>query len=333
MKMSVHVEEWSTKAPFRISGLSRNAFRVVVVEIGDRNHKGRGEGLPIHYLQETVDGLCSQIDEVASALESGIAREALLKIMPAGGARNAIDTALWDLEAKRTNQSIWDLTGILPKPVRCAITIGIEETPEETGRRAAELAVHRILKIKLDSDRPLERVAAVRAARPDATLAVDANRAWNFELLVELAPRLADLGVALIEQPLPRGEDEQLETYVSPVPLCADESCQHRGELDEAARRYQVVNVKLDKAGGLTEALLLARAAREKGLGVYVGNMGGTSLSMAPAFVVAQLCDHAELDGPLILKHDRLAGLSWRDEQILGFDPALWGHPLAPREA
>jgi L-alanine-DL-glutamate epimerase-like enolase superfamily enzyme len=206
-----------------------------------------------------------------------------------------------------------------------AFTIGIEDTPETMAARAKEASIYPILKIKVDQDRPVERLAAIRAARPDADLMIDANQGWTFEQLLDVSPKLAEMGVKLIEQPLPRGKDQSLEGYRSPIPLCADESCQHRGELDQACRRYQIINIKLDKAGGLTEALMLAYAAEKRGLQLYVGNMGGTSLSIAPAFVLAQLCHYVELDGPLLLKYDRFPALHCEHGKIAVPDPQLWG--------
>jgi L-Ala-D/L-Glu epimerase / N-acetyl-D-glutamate racemase len=323
--MSAHSEQWAAKIPFRITGRTIDSFEVVVVELSDGRHHGRGEGVPIHYLHETGSSLCEQIDAVTQEIERGIDRESLLALMPPGAARNAVDCALWDLEAKQSGKTVWQLTGIVPKPVTTVFTIGIEETPQAMAARALEAAIYPLLKIKVDHDRPLERLAAIRAARPDATLVVDANQGWSFAQLTDVAPRLALLGVRLIEQPLRRGEDEALEGYRSPVPLSADESCQHRGELESVSRRYQIINVKLDKAGGLTEALLLAQEVKSRGLDLLVSNMGGTSLGMAPAFVVAQLCRYVELDGQLLLKHDRLAGLQCHGGRLEVPDARLWG--------
>jgi L-alanine-DL-glutamate epimerase-like enolase superfamily enzyme len=325
LRLSVHIEEWQTKIPFRITGHRWDNNRVVVVELTDGQQVGRGEAMPVYYLNESVESLEQSIQSVAEDIESGIGREELLKSMPAGGARNAVDSALWDFEAKRSRKTIWELTGIHPKPVTTAFTIGIEDTPEAMAARAAEASIYPILKIKVDKDRPVERVAAIRAVRPDARLTVDANQGWGFEQLVEVAPRLAALDVKLIEQPLPRGHDQSLEGYTSPIPLCADESCQYRGELDQAARRYQIINIKLDKAGGLTEALLLTQAVRDKGLELLASCTGGTSLGMAPAFVLAQLCKYVELDGPLLLKHDRVPGLHFHNGEIAVPDSRLWG--------
>lgn len=325
LKLSVHAEEWAAKIPFRIAGHRWDAFKVVVVELTDGNHVGRGEGLPVYYLNEDVDSLYRQIEAAAGQIERVIDREALLGLMPPGGARNAVDCALWDLEAKCSRKTVWELTGIRPKPVTTVFTVGIEDTPEAMAARAIQASIYPILKIKVGKDQPFERVAAIREARPDAGLVVDANQSWTFEQLVEIAPKLAELGVKLIEQPLPRGSDDPLEGYVCRVPLSADESCQHRGELDQASRRYQIINIKLDKAGGLTEALLLAEAVRDKGLDRLVSCMGGTSLSMAPAFVVAQLCQFVELDGQLLLKRDRIPSLSCDKGTIAVPDSQLWG--------
>jgi L-alanine-DL-glutamate epimerase-like enolase superfamily enzyme len=325
LNLSVHIEDWASRIPFRITGHRWDSHKVVVVELAAGDHRGQGEGLPVYYLNETVDSLYQQIEAAAGEIERGVHREALLKLMPPGGARNAVDSALWDLEAKRSGKTIWELTGIEPKSVTTVFTIGIEDTPEIMAARAVEASMYPLLKIKVDKDRPVERVAAIRAARPDATLTVDANQGWTFEQLEEVVPKLMELDVKLIEQPLPRGADSQLEAYTSPIPLCADESCQHRGELQQASRRYQIINIKLDKAGGLTEALSLARAVKDRGLERLVSCMGGTSLSMAPAFVLAQLCKYVELDGPLLLKHDRFPALRCHNGRIDALDLRLWG--------
>jgi len=325
MRLTLHIEEWAAKIPFRITGLTREAFRLVVVELAEGGHVGRGEGMPVHYLNESADSLYQQIESLAPHLERGIDRIDLLQLMPAGGARKAVDCALWDLEAKRSGKSIWELTGIVPRPLTTTFTIGIEKSPEAMAARAREAACYPILKIKVDADHPVERVAAVRAVRPDARLVVDANQGWTFEQLRQIAPQLARLDVTLIEQPLPRGADEELEGYLSPIPLCADESCQHRGELERASRRYQIINIKLDKAGGLTEALLLAHAVKDAGLEVLASNMCGTSLSMAPTFVLAQLCRYVEIDGHLLLKYDRVPHLECQKGVITSLDPRLWG--------
>ena len=260
LRLSVHTEAWVIKTPFRISGYEWTAYKVNMVELADGQYAGRGESTPVHNLNETAEGVCEQIEAAAATIELGIDREDLLKAMPPGSGRHAIDCALWDLEAKRAGKSIWELTGINPSPVSSSFTIGLENTPQEMATRAAAASTHQILKIKVGRELPVERVAAIRSVRPDAILTIDANQGWTFAELCEFAPKLKELGVKMIEQPLPRGADEALQHYESPIPLCADESCQHRGELDEVASRYQIINVKLDKAGGLTEALLLAQS-------------------------------------------------------------------------
>lgn len=325
LEVSVHIEEWPTKIPFRITGLSLNAFRTVAVEISDSVHVGRGEGLPIHYLGESAATMLRQIEAARPDIERGIDRHRLLDLMPAGGARNAVDCALWDLEAKRSGKSIWDLTGLSPAPLTTVFTIGIEDTPALMAQRALEAATFSRLKIKVDEVEPFERIQAIRMARPDAELVVDANQAWTFDQLRVVAPKLAELNVLLIEQPLPRGKDGELENYASPVPLSADESCQHRGELSAAAKRYEIINIKLDKAGGLTEALLLAEQVKACGCDLLVSNMGGTSLSTAPAYVLAQICRFVELDGHLLLRSDRLNGFDRAGATISDLDPRLWG--------
>jgi L-alanine-DL-glutamate epimerase-like enolase superfamily enzyme len=325
LTLSTHIEQWALKSTFRISGYSWSSYGVNVVQISDGTHVGHAESTPVHFLNETTESAQSQIEAVAQSFECGTDRERLHELMPPGSARNAVDCALWDLEAKRCGKRIWELVGIDPRPLATAFTIGIEDSPEAMAGRAREAAAFSILKIKLDKDRPVERVSAIRAARPEARLTVDANQAWTFDELREFAPRLADLGVRLIEQPLPRGADAELEEYKSPIPLCADESCQHRGHLGIAADRYQIINIKLDKAGGLTEALLLAKAIRRKDREVLVSCMGGTSLGMAPGFVVAQLADYVELDGHTLLRSDRFPQLRYENGKLAVLDCRLWG--------
>ncbi len=263
--------------------------------------------------------------EVANEIRAGVSREELQQLLPAGGARNAIDCAMWDLECKKYGKSIWDLVGIQPKPVTTVFTIGLESTPEAMAAKAAAAATAPVLKIKLDGHLPYEKLAAIRAARPDAALVVDANQGWDFELLKEVIPKCVGLDLGMIEQPLPRDGDEMLEGFESPIILAADESCLHTGELETAARRYDMINIKLDKTGGLTEALKLAKAAREMGCKLMVGNMTGTSLGMAPAFVIAQLCDFVDIDGPLLLNYDHPDGLSYKHGVADIFQPGLWG--------
>jgi L-alanine-DL-glutamate epimerase-like enolase superfamily enzyme len=274
-------------------------------------------------MDETGASMLADVASVQPAIEAGADRQRLLELLPPGGARNAIDCALWDLEAKQKRTTIWRLTGIEPGLTRSGLTIGIG-TPEAMAETAKSLDSS-LIKVKLDAEIPLERISAVRAARPDDEIIVDVNQGWTFEQLAELAPKFEQLGVAMIEQPLPRGGDEALEGYQSPVPLCADESCRCIGEFEQAARRYQVINIKLDKTGGLTEALTLARLARERGIELMVGNMIGTSLSMAPGFVVAQLCRFVDLDGALFMKKDREHPMSYERGVVSAPCRELWG--------
>ena len=325
MDFSIHISDWVLTQPFRISGFEWINSRCLVVQLGKDGQVGRGEAQGVFYLDETAESIFEQAHAVAGEIRKGISRQQLQDLLPAGGARNAIDCAMWDLECKLAGKSIWQLTGIEPKPVTTVYTIGLEDSPAAMAAKAAAAADAPILKIKLSNHQPYEKLAAIRAARPDATLVVDANQGWDFELLQEVLPRCVGLDLAMIEQPLPRGRDQQLEGFESPITLAADESCLHTGELDAAARRYDMVNIKLDKTGGLTEALRLAKAAKERGLKLMVGNMVGTSLSMAPSFVVAQLCDFVDIDGPLLLKYDQPHAMRYVQSVVSGFEPALWG--------
>ena len=325
MKFSAHLENWELTEPFRIAGSEWRTSASLVVQLSEGGHTGRGEAQGVFYMQETAQSIFEQVHEVENIISSGISRKDLQELLPAGGARNAIDCALWDLECKRSGKTIWELTGIDPKPVTTVFTIGLEDTSEAMAAKAAAAADAPILKIKLDSHLPYEKLAAIRAARPDAELVVDANQGWSFELLKKVIPKCVDLNLGMIEQPLARGGDEMLEDFESPITLAADESCLDTSELETAARRYSMINIKLDKTGGLTEALRLARAAKEKGCKLMVGNMVGTSLSMAPSFVIAQLCDFVDIDGPLLLKYDRLMGLQYNKGVVQGVDPSLWG--------
>jgi L-alanine-DL-glutamate epimerase-like enolase superfamily enzyme len=311
------------KIPFKITGHVFTAPDLLTVEITENGQTGKGEGAGVYYLSETADSMVADVELVRDALEQGLDREALRQRLPAGGARNAIDCALWDLEAKLSGKTIWELTGITPEVTETVYTIGID-TPEEMARKAKALESNKI-KVKLDSYMPLERIAAVCAARPDAEIVVDVNQGWTFAQLVELAPKFKALGVAMIEQPLPRGGDAELENYQSPITLCADESCLDTSEFEQAARRYQMINIKLDKTGGLTEALALAQMAKERGIELMVGNMVGTSLAMAAGYVIAQLCRFVDLDGALFLKQDCEHPMSYIKGIVSQPTAQLWG--------
>jgi L-Ala-D/L-Glu epimerase len=324
-RVSVRRETWPMQAPFRISGRVFTDLDCVLVEIAEGGNVGRGEGAGVYYMDDTAEKALEQILSLESELERGLDRATLQGALPPGGARNAVDCALWDLECKLAGQSVWQRTGLTPQVLTTCQTIGVLESPAETGRAAAALEGFSLLKIKLDADRPIDRVRAVRAARPDARLLVDANQGFTLALLQECLPEFAKCEVELVEQPLPRDEDAALEGMARPVPLCADESCLHRGELAQAARRYDVINIKLDKAGGLTEGLALADDVLARGLDVMVGNMLGTSLAMAPAFVVSLKARIADLDGPVNLRSDRLDSMTYDKSQLGPFTRALWG--------
>ncbi len=322
-ELIVTTESWAYREPFTITGYTFTASDLVYVRLREDGAAGHGEAAGVYYLDETPGSMVAQLEGVRAAIEAGASREALQALLPPGGARNALDCALWDLEAKMSGRSIWALTGIEPGPTQTVLTIGIG-SPEAMGAAATAIDSPRI-KVKLSAERPVERVAAVRAARPDAEIVVDVNQGWTFEQLGSFAPALADLGVAMIEQPLPRGGDAELESFTSPVPLCADESCLSAAEFDVAAQRYRVVNIKLDKCGGLTEALEIARLAEARGIDAMVGNMMGTSLSTAAEFVVAQRCRFVDLDGATFLASDREPAMLIRHGVISPPEPALWG--------
>ncbi|HZW60559.1 MAG TPA: N-acetyl-D-Glu racemase DgcA [Woeseiaceae bacterium] len=321
--VSLSTESWDLRSPFKITGYTFSSARLLHVHITENGITGRGEATGVYYLGETAESMLAQVEAVRRDLESGVGRDELRRLLPAGGARNAVDCALWDLEAKLAGKTIWELTGITPGSTHSLLTVGLG-TPAEMARTAHTLDTAKI-KVKLDSERPLERIAAVCAARPDAEIVVDINQGWSFAELVALAPKFRDLGVTMIEQPLPRGGDEALEDYAAPLTLCADESCLDTGEFEQAARRYRMINIKLDKTGGLTEALELAGLALSRGIELMVGNMMGTSLAMAPGFVVAQLCRFVDLDGAVFLKRDRAHPMHYARGVIAGPTSELWG--------
>lgn len=328
LRLSAHKSAWPLTAPFRITGHTFIFADAVRVDLIDGDHIGSGEGLGAYYLGENSDTILDQIEAVRSEIEAGIGLDELQDLLPAGGARNAIDCALWDLQCKREKKSIWELTGIKPEPKVTVYTIGIKETPEEMAANAKAASDYPVIKVKLDAQEPVERMSAIRKARPDATLIVDANQGFTAEQLADVIEPFAALDVKMVEQPLPRKGDEALSDFSSSIPLCADESCLHRGELPDALDRYDMINIKLDKTGGLTEALALAKEAQKAGKRLMVGNMVGTSLSMAPAFVIAQFCDFVDLDGPLNLKSDCPLTMDYQGARVNLPNSGLWGHPL-----
>ncbi|HEX3846706.1 MAG TPA: N-acetyl-D-Glu racemase DgcA [Steroidobacteraceae bacterium] len=326
MQLGIEIESWRYKVPFRVSRGAEEALAVVVVTLTDADGRvGRGEAAGVDYDGETVASMSAQLESARSAIGTGVDRAGLARILPAGGARNAVDCALWDLAAKQRGVRAWDLAQIpAPRALTTAITLGID-TDEAVTAGAQRHSQWPLIKVKVDGARHIDVVRRVHAAAPGARLIVDPNQAWNCALLNVLAPELARQGVVLIEQPVPRGEDGTLRDYRGGIRLAADESVDTLETLAEVSALYQVVNVKLDKTGGLTEALALARGARERGLGVMVGCMAGTSLAMAPGMVVAQLAEFVDLDGPLLHAADRPQGIRYDRGRMELPSAELWG--------
>ena len=329
-ELSVRQESWPLAGNFTISRGTRTTAEPVVVELsatGDdgRVVLGRGECVPYARYGETVAGVIAAIEGLRARIGAGLDRIGLQDLLPPGAARNALDCAYWDLEAKRAGQPVWQLCGLPPlEAVTTAYTLSLD-APEAMGRAAAENAARPLLKLKLAGPDDLARVEAVRANAPETRLIVDANEGWSLDDYEALAPKLAALGVVLIEQPLPAGQDAPLAGTQRPVPVCADESCHATDSLAEIAGRYDAVNIKLDKTGGLTEALKLKQAAQAQGFQVMVGCMLATSLAMAPAVLVAQGASFVDLDGPLLLAGDRPGGLTYDGSTLHPPEPALWG--------
>jgi L-alanine-DL-glutamate epimerase-like enolase superfamily enzyme len=325
MKFRFRRVDWEYASVFRISYRTQRYAETVLVELEDHGNRGRGEALGVSYHGETVDSMQEQLAGVQRDVTRGITFEDLQALLPPGGARNALDCALWDLEAKRHGRRAWQLAGLpAVQPLRTAYTLGLD-TLESTARAAAAATQYSLLKLKLNGDGDVERVASVREARPDVELIVDANQAWDERQLRRITPQLAGLRVKLIEQPLPLGKDGVLAAFDSPIPLCADESCQTSQSVESALGKYQFVNIKLDKTGGLTEALRLVRAAKQAGLKLMMGCMGGSSLSMAPGFVVGQWCDVIDLDGPLLAKSDVPDAIRYEGNRMFAPEARLWG--------
>jgi L-alanine-DL-glutamate epimerase-like enolase superfamily enzyme len=298
---------------------------VVIAEVFDGEFRGRGECVPYPRYGESVDSVVGALEAMRGAVFSGLDRRELQQAMPPGAARNALDAAFWDLDAKRDDRRAADIAGIgALKPVVTAYTLGLD-TPERMGEAAAAQRARPLLKLKLTGDGDLERVRAVRANAPASRLIVDANEGWTARHFAELAPVLAALGVELIEQPLPAGDDDALAELPHPIPVCADEACHVAADLGRLVGKYDAINIKLDKTGGLTEALELAKAARERGFALMVGCMIGTSLAMAPAMLVAQQASVVDLDAPLLLAADRNRGLRYDGSLVYPPEPSLWG--------
>lgn len=318
-------ERFPVAGSFTISRGSRTEIRVVTVTLSDGSFIGRGECVPYARYDETVDGVIATILSCAADLKKGMTREALQSRLPAGAARNGLDCAFWDLEAKRGGRPAWQIAGIpAPKPVETAFTLSLG-TPESMREAAAKNAARPLLKVKLGGEGDVERIEAVRAGAPTSKIIVDANEGWSVEQYQALAPVLVKLGVTLVEQPLPAGKDDALLDIERVLPVCADESCHDRASLARLVGKYDAVNIKLDKTGGLTEALAMREAALAAGFDVMVGCMLGTSLAMAPAFLVAQGAPYVDLDGPLLLAADRDDPVRYEGSMMQPPAARLWG--------
>ncbi len=326
MELSVRTERWPLAGAFTISRGSKTEAVVVVAQLSDGTHRGRGESVPYARYGETPDGIVAAIEAMRPALRRGLGRAALQGAMPPGAARNALDCAYWDVNAKQSGRRVHELAGLVaPAPRVTAYTISLA-APAAMAAAAEQAGLRPLLKVKLGGgDDDGKRIAAVRRAAPRAELIVDANEGWAADDLQQNLAACADAGVTLVEQPLPEGRDEVLARIKRPIPVCADESVHDRASLDGLAGKYDAVNVKLDKAGGLTEALALAAEAQRRGFAVMVGCMVATSLSMAPAMLVAQRARVVDLDGPLLLAEDRACGLRYDGSLVYPPDPALWG--------
>jgi L-Ala-D/L-Glu epimerase len=323
--LSCTVERWPIAGSFGISRGVKTEAVVVVAELHDGETRGRGECVPYLRYGETVDSVTAQIEASRQRLKDGLDRRSLQTAMPPGAARNALDCAFWDLEAKRSGRAVHELAGVaVPAPVTTAFTISLA-TPAEMAKAAQKAAGRTLLKVKLGADGDRERIAAVRSAAPNAVLIVDANEGWTDASLPANLAACAEAGVALIEQPLPAASDQALSRIKRPIPVCADESVHDRASLSALAGKYDAVNIKLDKTGGLTEALLMAADAERQKFTIMVGCMVATSLAMAPAMLLAQNAAFVDLDGPLLLSKDRFDGLRYRDSLVYPPSTALWG--------
>lgn len=326
-RLTVAIERWQLKAPFRITGYVFEAIELILVTLERDGKIGRGEAHGIYYRGDSAGKLASRIEAHRPAIEAGLERSELQTLMPPGGARNAVDCALWDLEAKLSGKPVWQLAGLTePAPVETAFTCGVEDPPV-MAEIARAMTSARAIKLKLTgAEVDAERVRAVRGARSDVWLGVDANQGFNRASLDRLMPALIEADVRLIEQPFPVGEEHLLDDLRAPIPIASDESIHTLADVPSAVGRFDVINVKLDKCGGLTEALAMIRKGRELGLGIMVGNMMGTSLSIAPCYALSSQCDVADLDGPIFLASDRPLAVGL-ENGLVSCPKALWGYP------
>ena len=325
LSLSARTESWPIAGAFSISRGAKNEAQVVVAELSDGRHSGRGECVPYARYEETAAGVMAALGAIANRLAFGLDRKALQQAMPAGAARNALDCAFWDLEAKRAAKPVHALVGLAaPQPLTTAYTISLG-TPQTMAEAARTASARKLLKIKLGGAGDPERIAAVRAAAPQSELIVDANEGWTAGNLAENLAACAAAGVTLVEQPLPADADAALSSIQRPIPVCADESVHDRASLASLIGRYDAVNIKLDKTGGLTEALAMAAEAERLGFRIMVGCMVATSLAMAPGILLAQRAQVVDLDGALLLAKDRPDGLRYEGSLVYPPTPALWG--------
>lgn len=323
--MTIASEKWPLREPFRFSGFTVEALDTVHVTVTDGLHHGQGEGvIPVVFDLTLADALAA-LEVARTRILTGEDAQTVCASMLPNAARNALDCALWDLACKASKRSVWDLAGLTAAPESLEVDQSIGLASPDEMAAVARASQHSVLKIKLDRTLVTERLQAARAARPDATIIVDANQAWSRADLETHLPALAQLRISMIEQPLRVGLDHELAGLARPIPIYADESCHTRNDLQRLALLYDGINIKLDKSGGLTEALALARQATDMGLGLMVGCMAGTSLSMAPAYVVASLCNWADLDGPLLLASDRASPMVYQNGKLESFKAELWG--------
>jgi L-alanine-DL-glutamate epimerase-like enolase superfamily enzyme len=319
------IEQWPLAVPFRITGYTWEFVDVLLVSLEKDGHVGRGEARGVYYRHDDPASMIKQIESLRTRIEAGISRDRVQSLLPRGGARNALDCALWDLEAKLSKRAAWQIAEMeKPRPLLTTFTCGADE-PEKMAAAALAYKNARAIKLKLTGQpSDADRVRAVREARADVWLGVDANQGFTRQSLERLMPTLTETNVALIEQPFPIGQEALLDGFQSPIPIAADESAQGLADVAGLVGRFNVVNIKLDKCGGLTEGLAMARAAREHGLDTMVGNMLGTSLAMAPAFLLGQLCKVVDLDGPVFQKTDRAITVQYADGFIT-CPVTLWG--------
>ncbi|MXO66740.1 dipeptide epimerase [Altericroceibacterium endophyticum] len=328
LTLRLTTQRFPYKQPFRISGHVFGHTSVLLAELSDGRHIGRGEGAGVYYLGDDIAHMAEAAEGARIAIKRGAQRKDLQTILPPGGARNAIDCAFWDLEAKQQGTPVWQLAGLRqPRPLLSTLTLGAD-APDVMAKAAASLDPLAPIKLKLTGEAELDaaRLAAVRAARPDAWIGVDANQGYDSHSLPGLLLVLEDNGIALLEQPLPRGNESDLAGLSRPLPFAADESALCLADTDALCGLFDIVNIKLDKCGGLTEGLAIAKRARALGLGVMVGNMMGSSLSMAPSYLLGQLCDVVDLDGPTFLAQDRTPSVVYAQGRIHCADE-IWGNP------